>query len=90
MAKPNLLRFHHVLKARITGGEISIPITRAEAAVIIKKWSAALKRTARGHRTYFIMTTHKGRCVDRLVVETHAHRARRGLEAEATRHWITR
>src|SRR5208282_455845 len=30
-----------------------------------------------------------GRCVDRLIVETHQHRTRRGLEAEATRPWIT-
>ncbi|GEM_PF-4672395 len=83
MAVHNHIRpvFHHTLHGKIRGGHLTLSITRAEAAAIIKKWSAALKRAKRGHRTYFLMHVHKGFAYDRLVVETHLHRERKRKES---------
>jgi len=69
--------FTHTLHGRIQGGPISLTLSRAEAATIIRKWNCALRRGARGHRTYFIMEVHRGKAWDRLIVETHQHRARK-------------
>jgi hypothetical protein len=81
--------FTHRLHGKIRGGSITLHITRSEAADIIKKWSAALKRSQRGHRTYFIMHCHKGLPYDRLIVETHHHVARK-RSADEAKPWVTR
>jgi hypothetical protein len=81
--------FHHRLHGRIRGGSLTLHITRTEAADLIKKWSAALKRSQRGHRTYYIMHVHKGHAYDRLIVETHHHVARKRA-AEDAKPWVTR
>jgi hypothetical protein len=83
MAVHTLPVFSHVLKGRIRGGSISLHISRTEAADLVKKWAAALKRSQRGHRTYYIMELHKGRAYDRLIVETHHHVARKRVAEDA-------
>jgi hypothetical protein len=82
--------FHYVLKNRIEGGETSLPITREEAKSIIRKWTDALRHQQKGHRTLFILHAHKGRCFDRLVLETHHHRARKRSAEEAQKPWCRR
>ncbi len=85
--------FHYVLKNRIVGGEVSLPITREEARRIIRKWSVALRHRQRGHRTLFLLEVHRGRKWDRLTLETHHHRTRKRVMAEdsacASKKWVT-
>lgn len=80
--------FHHTLHGKLHGGDITLELSRSEAAAIIKKWNLAIRRSARGHRTFFIMHVHKGKSWNKLVVETHHHRARMG-RAEHRPHFAT-
>jgi hypothetical protein len=50
---------HPELKRCEKAGHPLTPITRSEAADIIKKCSAALKGSQRGHRRYFIMLSRR-------------------------------
>lgn len=74
MAVPH---FTHTLHGKIRGGSITLALSRHEAKEILTKWNCALRRAGRGHRTFFIMHVLKGRAWDRLVIETHHHRARK-------------
>jgi len=80
---------HHFLKARIQGGEIMHPLTRAEALELLKKWAGVIRHGKRGHRTVFLMQEHHGVVYDRLVIETRHHQMRRALAAEDSREWVT-
>ena|ERR1700722_15229444 len=86
---------HYALKGRHPAGEITMPITRAEALALFTKWMDTAKRhTRKGHRTLYIMHVHKAHLFDRLVIETTHARMRAHTEkhahAEASRRWETR
>ena len=86
---------HYSLKGRHPAGEITLPITRAEALALFTKWMDTAKRhTRKGHRTLYIMHVHKAHFFDRLVIETTHSRIRSHAEkharADAHKPWVTR
>lgn len=86
---------HFTLHGRHPAGEITTPITRAEAQALFTKWArTALRKSVKGHRTLFLMHAHRGRCYDRLVIETTHARLRRHTAAQAHaedhKKWVTR
>jgi|HubBroStandDraft_1064217.scaffolds.fasta_scaffold136612_1 hypothetical protein len=95
MAVRSISRTHHyTLKGRHAAGEVSLPITRAQARTIFERWAKNARRHAKkGHRTLFLMTTHAGRCFDRLTIETTHARIRschdEQQKADAHKRWVT-
>ncbi|HWY20019.1 MAG TPA: hypothetical protein VNX26_02300 [Candidatus Acidoferrum sp.] len=86
---------HYSLKGRHPAGEITMPITRAEALALFTKWMDTARRRARkGHRTLYLVHAHKGHCFDRLVIETTHARMRSHVEkqahADSHKPWVTR
>lgn len=84
--------FHYRLHGR--HDEISLHISRAEALKLIAGLTAQLrKRSAKGHREYFVLHAHKGRIWHRLSVSHHSairrHAGARLDAIHAARKWVT-
>ena len=58
----------HQFYYTLSDGSLRIFISRAELAALHKKIGKVLARRGRGHRSYYISASHKGRCYSRLKI----------------------